>query len=49
MILRAGFFGIGLAGFEKASCMKQYPHNIFLQTAVVVVLYRRHCFSSRSS
>jgi hypothetical protein len=34
MIPRAGFFGIGLAGFEKASCMKQYPHNIFLQTAV---------------
>jgi len=34
MIPRAGFFGIGLTGFEKASCMKQYPHNIFLQTAV---------------
>jgi hypothetical protein len=34
MIPRAGFFGIGLGGFEKASCMKQYPHNIFLQTAV---------------
>jgi hypothetical protein len=34
MIPRAGFFGIGLGGFAKASCMKQYPHNIFLQTAV---------------
>jgi hypothetical protein len=34
MIPRAGFFGIGLGGFEKASCMKQYPHNIFLQAAV---------------
>jgi hypothetical protein len=34
MIPRAGYLGIGLSGFEKASCMKQYPHNIFLQTAV---------------
>jgi hypothetical protein len=34
MIPSAGFFGIGLSGFEKTSCMKQYPHNIFLQTAV---------------
>ena len=34
MIPSAGYFGIGLGGFAKASCMKQYPHNIFLQTAV---------------
>ena len=34
MIPKAGLVGIGLDGFENASCLHTYPHNLFLQAMV---------------